>query len=125
MPKNQTTASKKARAAQRATGGKYTTHLREAGVCGQQIDPWGELPDTCARPPHAGHVHSLDPNFDAGAWDRATAEADAAAAAAWDAMTPEEQEESELRTFEEEHDDGRTASDDYEDARAYNGLGDQ
>ena len=119
VPKNQTTASKKARAVQRTAGGKHTENLRAAQTCGVQLDPWGQFPERCARPPHTSDVHSRDPHFDEAAWNEQMAAEDAAAKARWDALTPEQQAEAEERQRESEYDDGRTASDDYEDARAY------
>ncbi|MFJ2202467.1 hypothetical protein [Streptomyces violaceusniger] len=118
MPKNQPTAAKKARAVQRAHGGKHTALLAEQ-TCGQSLDPFGEYSDTCARAPHPdSEPHSGDRHFDLTAWkERATTE-EAAAQARWDALTHDERAESERRQFEEDYDDGRTTSDDWEDTRS-------
>ena len=65
MPKNQSTASKKARAAQATAGGEHTTHLRNVTRCGNALDPWGAFPATSARAPHpADEPHSEDRDFD-------------------------------------------------------------
>lgn len=119
MPKNQNTAAKKARAIQRTSGGKYTVLLAEQ-TCGKGLDPFGVYEGTCARPAH----HETEPcsdrrDFDAEAWKkRATAEREAAEAR-WNALTPDQRAEQEWRVFEDEYDDGRTVSDDWEDARSY------
>lgn len=79
MPKKQTTAAKKARVLQRQVGGKHTALLADQ-TCGQQIDPWGIEPGTCARAPHSSREpHSDDRDFDAAAW-MAEAAAEQAAA---------------------------------------------
>lgn len=119
MPKKQSTAAKKARAVQRAGGGKYTV-LLAGQVCGETLDPFGVLPETCARPPHSTwEPHSLDRDFDVEAWKRLASMEEAEEMARWAALTPEQRAEEEYRALEEEYDDGRTASDDWEDARAY------
>lgn len=120
MPKKQTTASKKARAAQRTNGGKHTANLRAAQVCGRDLDPWAEYEGTCARPVH-DHTEpcSPDTDFDAETWKARQAAEDAAAEARWAAMTPEQQAAAEQRAREDEYDDGRTAADDHEDTRSY------
>jgi len=106
VPKNQSTAAKKARAVQRAAGGKHTA-LLSAQTCGRRLDPWGVYPGTCARAPHpAQEPCSPDRGFDAVAWrEKAAAEWDAAQAR-WDALTPEERAEAEQLAREEEYDDG-------------------
>ncbi|MDX3232911.1 hypothetical protein [Streptomyces sp. ME19-01-6] len=120
MPKKQPTASKKARAAQRASGGKHTTLLLDAQTCGKQLDPWDGFPETCTRPAHDDtEPCSLNPNFDVDAWKTKEAAEHTAAQARWSALTPEQRAEEERRIFEDEHDDGRTATDDYEDARSW------
>ncbi|MFJ1827378.1 hypothetical protein [Streptomyces sp. NPDC088178] len=119
MPKQQNTASKKARALQRTVGGKHTTHLRTAKICGKQLDPYGVFPETCVREPHTSGPCTDEPGFDQAAYDEQVAAEQAAAGARWNALTPEERADEERRQFEEEHDDGRTATDDYEDVRAY------
>lgn len=115
MPKKQTTAGKKARATQHATGAKYTDALRGTATCGQQMDPWGAtcrqqmdpwgvLQETCARPPHTDGLCSPDRDFDAAAWQARTAAEDAAAQARWDAMTPEQREAAETAAREQDYD---------------------
>ncbi|MFE9491422.1 hypothetical protein ACFYNF_34130 [Streptomyces sp. NPDC006641] len=119
MPKKQNTASKKARALQRTAGGKHTTHLRATQVCGKQLDPFGVFPETCVRVPKHPAPCTDEPGFEQAAYDKQVAAEQAASEARWNALTPEERADEERRQFEAEHDDGRTASDDYEDARAY------
>ncbi|MFH8813106.1 hypothetical protein ACH4GZ_38905 [Streptomyces hygroscopicus] len=119
MPKKQPTASKKARALQRTTGGKHTA-LLAAQVCGQSLDPFGVYPDSCARAPHPdSEPHSDDRDFDVAAWKEQAAAEQAAAQASWDALTDEERAEATRQQFEDDYDDGRTASDDWEDARSW------
>lgn len=107
--------------AERTATAEFGPHeVHDAPACGKQLDPWGEFPDTCARPPHAdGEQCSKNRDFDQAAWQhRVTAEW-AAAEARWNALSPDQQAEAKRLQWEEEYDDGRTASDDYEDARAY------
>ena len=119
MPKQQTTASKKARAAKRANGGKHT-ELLAAQTCGSRLDPWGIEPATCARPPHPdGEPHSENRDFDVAEWQAEAAAEQAAADAIRAPLSGAEREESERLAFEEEHDDGLTASDAWEDARSW------
>jgi hypothetical protein len=106
VPKQQNTASKKARALQRTLGGKHTAHLRSAQVCGKQLDPWGVLPETCIREPHTHGPCTDKHGFDQAAWDKQMETEQAAAKVAWDALTPEEQQESLERAQELEYDDG-------------------
>jgi hypothetical protein len=120
VPKNQTTAAKKARAVQRAAGGKHTTLLRAAQTCGKDLDPFGVYPGTCAREPHsAWEPCSLDRDFDVQEWKQKAAAEQAAAETRWAALSTEERAEQERLAFEEAHDDGRTATDEWEDARSY------
>jgi hypothetical protein len=120
VPKNQSTASKKARAAQATAGGKHTTHLRNATKCGTALDPWGAFPATCARAPHpVDEPHSEDRDFDVAAWRTWAAAENVKAQAVWDALSDEERAKQEHLAFEDEHDGGRTATDAWEDARAY------
>lgn len=113
MPKNQPTAAKKARKVQRQAGGKHTTILAEQAVCGEQLDPFGVLPETCARPPHPTQEPcSEDRGFDAEAWKaRVKAEWDAEEARRA-ALTPEERAEEEERAREWEYDEMSAAADD-------------
>lgn len=98
MPKQRTAATQRARATQRAAGGRYTAHLRAAAdICGHTLDPWGdENSPKCQRPPHAvpGYGCSEDPDFDEAAWRAELASKDAARRKAeesrWHALTPEE-----------------------------------
>jgi hypothetical protein len=119
VPKNQSTAAKKARAIQQATGGKYTA-LLAAQKCGEFLDPFGVFPATCARAPHPeNEPHSEDRHFDVAAYKEQTAAVQDKEEARWEALTPEQQAEEERLAFEDAYDDGRTASDDWEDARSY------
>lgn len=119
MPKNQSTAAKKARGIQKTEGGKHTVLLAQQ-VCGQQLDPFGVYPEACARLPHPpAEPCSQDRDFDVAAWQQrvqaeATAEEERRAA-----LTPEDRAEEERLAFEDAHDDGYSASDAYEDARSY------
>jgi hypothetical protein len=122
VPKKQSTAAKKARAAQRQTGGKHTT-LLAAQTCGERLDPFLVLPDTCARAPHPDHEpHSKDRDFDAAAWQRRVQ-------AEWDAeenrraaLTPEERAEEDERAREWEYDEMRAAgADDFDPYEKYYG----
>ncbi|NUS82763.1 MAG: hypothetical protein HOY75_08415 [Streptomyces sp.] len=113
VPKNQSTAAKKARAAQQDAGGKYTALLAGQSVCGQQLDPFLVLPETCARPPHPHHEPcSQDRHFDADAYNarvKAQWEAEEARRAA---LTPEDRAEEDERAREWEYDEMRAAADD-------------
>lgn len=119
VPKKQSTAAKKARATQKAGGGKYIEVL--AGqTCGDPLDPFGVLPGVCARPPHSTwEPHSQNRDFDVEAWTRRMTAEQAAAEDRWAALTEEERAEAERRAFEEAYDDGRTGADELEDARAW------
>lgn len=106
VPKKQSTAAKKARAIQRAAGGKHTALLAEQ-TCGEKLDPWGEFPETCARAPHAlPEPHSEDRNFDAAAWRAELDAQEAEAQRQWEAMTSEERAEAEELAYEQAYDDG-------------------
>ncbi|MDX2800181.1 hypothetical protein [Streptomyces scabiei] len=116
VPKKQSTAAKKARAAQAADGGKYTAALAgqsEQAVCGERLDPFLVLPETCARPPHPqDEPCSLDRDFDAVAWKgRVTAEWEAETARLA-ALTPEQRAEEAERAREWEYEEMRAAADD-------------
>lgn len=116
MPKKQTTAAKKARAVQRDKGGKHTALLAaEQAVCGEQLDPFGVLPETCARPPHPHHEPcSQDRDFDIDAYNaRVKAEWDAEEARRA-ALTPQERAEEDERAREWEYDEMRAAADDFD-----------
>ncbi|MBE4790325.1 hypothetical protein [Streptomyces caniscabiei] len=116
VPKKQSTAAKKARAAQQAGGGKYTAVLAaQSGpaVCGQRLDPFLVLPETCARRPHPhDEPCSTDRDFDAVAWKRRVAAEWAAEEARRAALTPEERAEEDERAREWEYDEMRAAADD-------------
>lgn len=119
MPKKQSTAAKKARAIQREVGGKHTA-LLAAQACGKPLDPFESYEDACARPPHpVDEPCSPDRHFDGAAWRKRVAEEHAAAQARWSALSDEERAEQERLAFEDEYDDGRTATDEWEDARSY------
>lgn len=119
VPKNQPTASKKARTVQRTDGGKYTAVLA-AQTCGRSLDPWAVSDRTCARAPHPdGEPCSADRNFDIAGWKEQVATQWAANEARRAALTDEERAEEDRLGFEDEYDDGRTASDEWEDARSY------
>jgi hypothetical protein len=123
VPKKQSTAAKKARAVQRAAGGKHTALLAAQAVCGEQLDPFLVLPDTCARAPHPDHEpHSKDRDFDVQAWQqRVQAEWDAEEARRA-ALTPEERAEEDERAREWEYDEMRAAgSDDFDPYEKYYG----
>ncbi|MEU7338737.1 hypothetical protein [Streptomyces sp. NPDC007074] len=107
VPKNQTTAAKKARAVQREAGGKHTA-LLASQVCGEDLDPWGEYPGTCARTPHSPwEPHSADRDFDIKAWRRKADAEQAAEDARRAALTPEERAEEDERAREWEYDEMR------------------
>jgi hypothetical protein len=110
VPKKQSTAAKKARAAQQAGGGKYTAVLAAPSglaMCGQRLDPFLVFPETCARPPHPhDEPCSTDRDFDAAAWRQRVAAGWAAEEARRAALTPEEQ------AREWEQDEARAAADD-------------
>jgi hypothetical protein len=112
VPKKQTTAAKKARAVQRQAGGKHTT-LLAAQVCGEQLDPFLVLPETCTRPPHPRH-EPCSPNrdFDIEAWKKRVAADWATEEARRAALTPEERAEEDERAREWEYDEMRAAADD-------------
>lgn len=113
VPKKQSTAAKKARAAQDTAGGKYTALLAEQAVCGERLDPFLVLPETCARPPHSQQEPcSSDRDFDVEAWKRRVAEEWAAEEARRAALTPEERAEEDERAREWEYDEMRAAVDD-------------
>jgi hypothetical protein len=112
VPKKQSTAAKKARAVQRATGGKHTVLLAEQ-TCGEQLDPFGVYPQTCARAPHPhDEPHSEDRNFDATAWRQRVAAAWAAEDARRAALTPQERAEEDERAREWEYEEMCAAADD-------------
>lgn len=113
MPKNQSTAAKKARAVQREAGGKYTDLLAEQAVCGERLDPFLVYPETCARAPHPHHEPcSADRDFDAAAWRQREADRWQAEEARRAALTPEERAEEDERSREWEYDEMRAAADD-------------
>jgi hypothetical protein len=113
VPKKQSTAAKKARAAQRETGGKHTALLAEQAVCGERLDPFLVYPGTCARAPHPQQEPcSEDRDFDVTAWKQREAEAWAAEEARRAALTPEERAEEDERAREWEYDEMRAAADD-------------
>ncbi|MFD1309076.1 hypothetical protein [Streptomyces kaempferi] len=108
MPKNQTTAAKKARAIQREAGGKHTALLAEQNVCGERLDPFLVFPETCNRPPHPHEEpHSEDRGFDGKAWRQREADRWAAEEARRAALTPEERAEEDERAREWEYDEMR------------------
>ncbi|MEU6016948.1 hypothetical protein ABZ826_23725 [Streptomyces sp. NPDC047515] len=119
MPKKQTTAAKKARAVQRETGGKHTALLAEQ-TCGKSLDLFSVYTRACARAPHPDiEPCSENRDFDAAGWhERVNAEwvAEEARRAA---LTDDERAEEARLAFEEEYDDGYTATDAWEDARSY------
>jgi hypothetical protein len=119
VPKKQTTAAKKARTAQRASGGKYTT-LLAGQTCGQPIHPIDDL-GTCARPPHpADEPCSLKRDWDPTAWKAKEAARAAQATARWEAMSPAQREEAQELAREDLYGyDDEPASDriDYEETR--------
>lgn len=112
VPKNQSTAAKKARAVQRAAGGKHTVLLAGQAVCGERLDPFLVQPGTCARPQHpAEEPCSADREFDAGAWRarvQAQWEAEEARRAA---LTPEQRAEEDQLAREWEHEQESAALD--------------
>lgn len=113
MPKKQPTAAKKARALQRQAGGKHTALLARQAVCGEQLDPFGVLPETCARAPHPhDEPHSENRDFDAAAWRQRVADAWAAEEARRAALTPEQRAEEDEQAREWEYDEMRAAADD-------------
>lgn len=119
MPKNQSTAAKKARALQRTAGGKHTA-LLAGHVCGKSMDPFGEYKDVCARPPHSTQEPcSTTRDFDAQEWNRRAAAEQATAEAQWARLSDDERAEQERLAFEDEYDDGRTAEEASEDARSW------
>jgi hypothetical protein len=112
VPKKQSTAAKKARAVQRAAGGKHTV-LLAGQTCGEQLDPFGVYAQTCARAPHPhDEPHSEDRNFDATAWRQRVAAAWAAEDARRAALTPQERAEEDQRAREWEYEEMRAAADD-------------
>ena len=119
MPKKQTTAAKKARAAQRTAGGKYTD-LLAGQVCGQSVHPLDDSLGVCARPPHSSwEPCSKDWGFDPVEFYRAEGERLAEQQARWEAMSPVEREEAEARHHEwlYDHDDEQPSDRiDFEDA---------
>ncbi|WP_399559567.1 hypothetical protein OIA45_49000 (plasmid) [Streptomyces chartreusis] len=120
VPKKQSTAAKKARAVQRAAGGKHTALLAEQAVCGEQLDPFGILPETCARAPHPDDEPcSKNRDFDAAGWRERVKAEWAAEEARRAALTDDQRAEEARLAFEEEYDDGYTATDAWEDARSY------
>ncbi len=120
VPKRQSTAARKARAVQRATGGKHTVLLAEQAVCGARLDPFLVYPGICARPPHPEEEPcSANRDFDAVAWKARVQQEWDAEEARRAALTDEERAEEERLAFEEGYDDGRTASEEWEDVRSY------
>lgn len=88
--------------------------------CGLRLDPFGVLEPTCVRPPHdSWEPCSGDRDFDLAAHRAREAAEMAAEQDRQAALTPEERAEEERLTFEAEHDDGWTASDEYEAMRVY------
>jgi hypothetical protein len=121
VPKKQTTAAKKARAAQGAAGGKYTAHLT-AQTCGERLDPFLVYPGTCARAPHDPQEPcSADRDFDIDAWKHRKAAEWAAEEARRAALTPEERAEEDERAREWEYDEMRAAADDFDPYDKYYG----
>lgn len=113
VPKKQTTAAKKARAAQREAGGKHTALLAATQVCGEGLDPWDQYPGTCVRAPHSPwEPHSGDRDFDVEAWRARVAAEDAAEEARRAALTPQQRAEEDERSREWEYDEMRAAADD-------------
>lgn len=122
VPKNQSTAAKKARAVQREAGGKHTRLLAEQAVCGERLDPFLVYPGTCARAPHPHEEPcSADRDFDVTAWKRRVAEDWAAEEARRAALTPEERAEEDERDREWEYDEMRAAADDFDPYEKYYG----
>lgn len=112
VPKKQSTAAKKARAAQQDAGGKYTTLLAGQTVCGEQLDPFGVFPETCARPPHPHNEPcSKDRDFDIEAYRQREAERWAAEEARRAALTPEERDEEDQRAQDEYDAEGQAYAD--------------
>jgi hypothetical protein len=110
VPKKQSTAAKKARAAQRLAGGKHTA-LLAAQVCGERLDPFLEFPETCARAPHSPwEPHSEDRDFDVAAWREKVAAEQAAEEARRAALTDEERAEEDEQAREWEYDEMRAAA---------------
>lgn len=115
VPKKQSTAAKRARAVQRQAGGKHTVLLAQQSVCGELLDPFLILPETCARPPHPhDEPHSKNRDFDARAWRQRVADAWAAEEARRAALTPQERAEEDERAREWEYDEMRAAADDFD-----------
>jgi len=113
VPKNQPTAAKKARAIQRAAGGKHTALLAEQAVCGERLDPFLIDPGTCARPPHPHQEPcSGDRDFDIQAWKQRVAADWAAEVVRRDGLSDEERAEEDERAREWEYDEMRAAADD-------------
>ncbi|GHC37193.1 MULTISPECIES: hypothetical protein [Streptomyces rochei group] len=106
MPKNQSTAAKKARALQRAAGGKHTA-LLAGQTCGQPVHLIDDL-GSCARPPHpADEPCSLQRDWDPSQWKKREATRAEEARARWEAMSPAERQDAEDRHREwlYDHDD--------------------
>ena len=119
MPKKQSTAAKKARAVQRETGGKHTVLLAEQ-TCGKSLDPFSVSTRGCARPPHPDtQPCSENRDFDAVAWQQRMDAEWAAEEARRASLTDDERAEEARLAFEEDYDDGYTATQVWEDARSY------
>lgn len=119
MPKKQSTAAKKARTAQTSTGGKYTVLLAEQ-TCGKSLDPFSDSSRGCARAPHPDtQPCSENRDFDASGWQERVNSEWAAEEARRAALTDDERAEEARLAFEDEYDDGYTATDAWEDARSY------
>jgi hypothetical protein len=123
VPKKQSTAAKKARAAQRQAGGKHTDLLAAQAVCGERLDPFLVLPGTCARKPHDFREPcSENPDFDIEAWKSRVAAEWAAEEARRAGLTPEERAEEDERAREWEYEEMRAAgADDFDPYEKYYG----
>lgn len=117
VPKNQSTAAKKARAVQAAAGGKHTTLLAEQ-VCAIAPDPWAIEKETCARAPHPhSEPCSTDRAFDVAAWQARMDAEQAAEDARRAALTPEQRaaEDMQAREWEDQEMRAEQASEHVDD----------
>jgi hypothetical protein len=122
VPKKQSTAAKKARAVQKAAGGKHTALLAEQAVCGNQLDPFGVFPETCVRAPHPQQEPcSTNRDFDIEAWKQRVAAEWAAEETRRAALTPQERAEEDERAREWEYEEMRAAADDFDPYEKYYG----
>jgi hypothetical protein len=123
VPKKQSTAAKKVRAAQRQAGGKHTV-LLAAQTCGSRLQDHLNVgfAGTLAGPPHDPQDPcSADRDFDIAGWKARVAEEWAAEEARRAALTPEERAEEDERDREWEYDEMRAAAGDFDPYDKYYG----